>query len=100
MLFGSWARGDAGPHILKALLVYHGQKPAYTHDLILLLTKCAEIEPRLADLESSCDSLTAYAAESRYPDDFHTPDAEEGRAAAAVRRVREHLLALLPPHKA
>lgn len=87
---------QAGEKVLKAFLVYHKQRPKKTHDLVILLTKCAEIESGLVDLEGDCDLLTTHAVDSRYPDDFHMPDAEEGHAADdAGRRVRDRL-ALLP----
>lgn len=88
---------QAAEKLLKAFLVYHGQKPEYTHDLVILLTRCGEIESDLIDLKKDCENLTLYAVASRYPGDPKVPSEEEGRGMKdAAHRVRHRILALLP----
>lgn len=80
--------------LLKGFLVLHGYQPFRTHDLIALLTHCVMVAPELAELEPDCQALTYYAVAVRYPDDLYEPTEAEGRRMiAAMRRVRNRLLA-------
>ena len=83
--------------MLKALLVYRGERPPRTHDLVALLTRCVDTGADLGDLEKDCRDLTSFAVSARYPDDLYEPDEADGRAmTAAAYRVRSRILALLP----
>ena len=88
---------QAAEKVLKALLVYHGERPPRTHDLVVLLTRCIDAGARLDDLEEDCRDLTFFAVSARYPDDLYEPDETDGRAmTAAAYRVRGRVLTLLP----
>lgn len=87
---------QAGEKVLKAFLVYHGAKPQKTHDLVVLLTACTDIEPGLSDLEEDCEQLSLYAVESRYPG-LHASGEDEGRTMTdAAHRIRQRVLDVLP----
>lgn len=88
---------QAAEKTLKAFLVYHGQVPPRTHDLVALLTRCVDINAALTDLEKDCRNLTFYAVSARYPDDHYEPGEADGRAmTAAARRIQQRVLALIP----
>jgi HEPN domain-containing protein len=75
--------------VLKAFLVARGQPASRLHDLVALLSSCAEIEPSLVALEEDCRRLTTYAIAARYPVPFAEPTEREGREmVAAAERVR------------
>jgi HEPN domain-containing protein len=83
--------------VLKAFLVFHGRDLSKTHDLVALLTHCAEYDAGLAALESDCRKLTSYGVAARYPGDLFEPSEAESRdVVAAAQRVRKTILALLP----
>jgi HEPN domain-containing protein len=86
----------AAEKLLKGFLVFHGRELIRTHDLIALLSACVQLAPSLAKLQQDCQRLTYYAVGSRYPDDLHEPDEEDGREMAeAARRVRTEILSCL-----
>jgi HEPN domain-containing protein len=70
---------------LKALLISRNQEINRTHDLSLLLKLCGSIYGPMQELSGlDLDSLSRYAADIRYPDDFYMPDVEEMRQALAL----------------
>jgi HEPN domain-containing protein len=88
---------QAAEKALKAVLVAHGRPVARTHDVVVLLAECGDIDKSLAILEPDCRVLNAFAVMVRYPDALAGPTTEEGRCAApAPRRVYEHVRRLLP----
>lgn len=82
--------------MLKAYLVARGQVPPKIHDLPTLLLLCRKQGASLEDLDSDCEFLLGFGAAARYPGEFVTPTASEGReAVAAAKRVRQAVQALL-----
>ena len=91
---------QAAEKVLKAFLVCHGRGLSKTHDLVALLSQCAECEASLTELESDCRKLTSYGVSARYLDDLFEPDEADGReVVAAAHRVRTKILALLPKNR-
>jgi HEPN domain-containing protein len=89
---------QAAEKFLKGLLVYHGETPPRTHDLVVLIQKLVHYVPGLVSLESDCRRLTVYAVGSRYPDDLFEPTKEEAlELVEAVRRVQAQVMKILPP---
>lgn len=79
---------QAAEKVLKAYLVYHGQRPTRTHDLVALLAKCVEVDAQLAFLEGDCRKLSYYAVSSRYPADLFEPEESDAHAMLeACRRI-------------
>lgn len=60
---------------LKAFLVYHDVDFPKTHDIDFLLIKSKEILP--FEFNVDLKSLTEFAVNVRYPDDFYIPDLKE-----------------------
>jgi len=83
---------QAAEKYLKAFLAAQGEYPPPTHDLLVLLTEVRSMSPAVDSLWDDLAALTAYAVETRYPDDWSEPsreDAEEAREAAG--RVEDWL---------
>jgi HEPN domain-containing protein len=51
---------------LKAFLVYHGRDIERTHNIIFLLSECANFDPIFAAVDPM--NINAYAVQGRYPD--------------------------------
>ncbi|MGD2089219.1 MAG: HEPN domain-containing protein [Candidatus Aminicenantes bacterium] len=82
---------------LKGYLVFHQVNFRKTHDIAELIELCKSVSEKFEELYSmEADSLTVYAAEIRYPDDFYMPTLEETRdcieiAGKAMEFVKERL---------
>lgn len=60
---------------LKAYLIFKDQNVRRTHDLVVLVETCAEIDEDFIPFLKDAVDLTPYASESRYPDSrFVMPD--------------------------
>jgi HEPN domain-containing protein len=64
---------------LKARLVEAGVPFKRTHDLLLLLKLCVQVEPLWATYEQVMDDLTDYAVDFRYPG--HSATLSQAKAA-------------------
>lgn len=67
---------------LKMYLVSKGDEPVITHNISILVAKCAQYDPDFIEL-GRFDFLTSYAVSLRYPDDFYMPELEEAQEALA-----------------
>ncbi|NLY76066.1 MAG: HEPN domain-containing protein [Firmicutes bacterium] len=77
---------------LKAFIVYKGQIPGKTHNIAVLLRKCAQLDNSFLEL-SGIDHLTDYAVTLRYADGFYIPPVEEAEAALEdAQRVKEFVI--------
>lgn len=88
---------QAAEKALKSLLVYKGETPQRTHDLVALLWRCVALEPALSTLEPDCRLLSAYGVASRYPDDVFTPNESDAlRLVASAKALLVRVLHYLP----
>lgn len=79
---------------LKSYLVKHQIEFSKTHSIMLLLNLCATVDAAFASELSDADTLTDYAVEIRYPDDWYVPDIEEtSHAMELALKVRDFVLA-------
>jgi HEPN domain-containing protein len=63
---------------LKAWLLSQNVPVKKTHNISILLEQCILIDNSFSSLlESGVESLTVYATDTRYPDDFYMPTKEE-----------------------
>jgi HEPN domain-containing protein len=63
---------------LKAFLVFNKKPFRKTHIIAELIELCQEIDDDFKQLyDFEADSLTIYATEARYPDEFYFPTKEE-----------------------
>jgi HEPN domain. len=66
-------------------LVSKDNDPVITHNISILVSKCADDDPAFNDLQC-LDFLTSYAVSLRYPDDFYMPELEEAEEALIAAR--------------
>lgn len=78
---------QAAEKFLKAYLVFRGQSPPITHDLLLLLERVRLFDAEAERLREHLALLMPYAVEIRYPDDWFMPSAEDTVEARAAARV-------------
>lgn len=88
---------QAAEKFIKALLVFHGQPPLRTHDLVALLAACVPLNSALSARQQDCQKLSYYAVAVRYPSDLYEPTETDARQMIeAAHRVRAEILACLP----
>lgn len=82
---------------LKAFLVARNVEIPKTHNIALILQKCIEIEKSFNELKlKGIGMLTAYAVQTRYPDDFYMPTIEEStHAKEMAEQVRSFVSEVL-----
>jgi HEPN domain-containing protein len=88
---------QAAEKFLKAFLIFHGQPPVRTHDLVALLAACVPLNPTLTVRQQDCQKLSYYAVAVRYPSDLYEPTETDARQMIeAAQRIRADILAILP----
>lgn len=80
---------------LKAFLCYQGRDVERTHNIIFLLSECANFDPVFNTVDPL--NINAYAVQGRYPDLSLMPDAEEAKgfydlAIQVNKMVRERII--------
>ena len=65
---------QAGEKYLKAYLIFAGIQFPATHSLADLVALCSENDPMFREIIEKAESLTPFAVEIRYPDDFIVPN--------------------------
>jgi HEPN domain-containing protein len=90
---------QAAEKFLKAFLVRHQIEFRKTHDLDQLLALASQAEPVLQEELASCDWLTPFGVEFRYPGDQPKVDRTTARnAVAEAKRVRQAIMEYLAPY--
>ena len=59
------------------ILVYNGRDIERTHNIIFLLSECADFDPIFATIDPL--NINAYAVQGRYPDSNLTPTSAEAK---------------------
>jgi HEPN domain-containing protein len=79
---------------LKAYLISKDKEISKTHDILFLIKQCLLIDNEFNYLlELNADSLTSYAVEIRYPDDFYFPSLEEAKEAIEIcEKVKQFVI--------
>lgn len=78
--------------LLKAWLIWSEVSFKPTHNIELLLSSCEQTNPSFTQLRAA-ESLTPYAVEIRYADDFYVPTtAEMNEASAIAQSVENHVI--------
>lgn len=82
---------------LKAFLTFHQMDFPKTHSMTALINLCASKDSSFKEISAEADSLTDYAAEIRYPDDWYEPTLEETQKALSIAlKIKEIVLEKLP----
>ncbi|MCD6082475.1 HEPN domain-containing protein [candidate division WOR-3 bacterium] len=82
---------------LKAYLIFNSKEVRRTHDIAELISQCSEVDPEFAELNQiEIVSLTDYAVEIRYAEDFYFPSMEEAKHAIELaERVKNFVIGKL-----
>ena len=90
---------QAAEKFIKAFLIYHGKSFPFTHNLADLVAICMEVDLAFAAIQRKAETLTPFAVEIRYPDDFHMPAREEAEEAFAIAtEIKAFITAKLDAH--
>ena len=87
---------QAAEKYLKAYLVFQGDIPPRTHDLVLLLRLARDFDPTLDAQRNDCDLITHFAVDARYPTVVEPDEAVARSAVAAAERIRTAIRQRLP----
>lgn len=88
---------QAAEKYLKAFLTYHQIDFPKTHSMVALIDLCANKDNSFNDISDEADSLTDYAVEIRYPDDWYEPTlAETKKAFSIALKIKKLVLEKLP----
>ena len=63
---------QAAEKALKAYLLHHNEEIPKTHDLVLLIRRCAQIHIEFLTIEPIAAQLNPFSIQTRYPDDMHS----------------------------
>jgi HEPN domain-containing protein len=75
---------QAAEKFIKAFLVFHGKQFPFTHNLADLVAICMQVDLAFAAIQRKAETLTPFAVEIRYPDDFYMPSREETEGAFTI----------------
>lgn len=75
---------QAAEKFIKAFLVFHRKTFPFTHNLADLVAVCMQVDLSFAAIQRKAETLTPFAVEIRYPDDFYMPSRNETEEAFAV----------------
>ena len=81
---------------IKAFLVFHGKQFPFSHNLADLVTICMQVDETFATIQRKAETLTPFAVEIRYPDDFYMPTIKEANEAYVIAgEIKDFILARL-----
>ena len=87
---------QAAEKYLKAFLTHAGVKFPFTHNLSKIVDLCASVDNSFQTLAPLVISLTPYAVELRYDDEFWPTREVADQARSSMLAVRDFVLARLP----
>ena len=71
----------------------HQKRFPYSHNLADLIVICMEVDKAFAVIQRQAETLTPFAVEIRYPDDFYMPSLEEAKEAYTIAaQIRDFVL--------
>jgi HEPN domain-containing protein len=59
---------------LKAYIVFKGEEPEKTHNLVLLCQKCMSFDGTFSEISDNCAELLPFAVAVRYPNELSPDD--------------------------
>ncbi len=75
---------QAAEKFIKAFLIFHGKQFPFSHNLADLVAICMQVNLAFAAIQRKAETLTPFAVEIRYPDDFYMPSRQETEEAFAI----------------
>lgn len=89
---------QAAEKAVKGWLVYNDKSFEKTHDLRLLVTLAAELEPGFTNWFDGAEQVSPYATAYRYPGEALEPDTDEYKQAfKAASGLYDFVCSMLPP---
>lgn len=88
---------QAAEKFLKAFLSHVGEKFPFTHNLSKLVHLCIKNDPSFSELLTTVESLTPFAVELRYDDEFWPSLTVAEEALQSALKVKNLVLKKLPP---
>jgi HEPN domain-containing protein len=70
--------------LLKGFLTHHQKRFPYSHNLADLVAICMEVDKAFSLIQRQAETLTPFAVEIRYPDDFYMPTLAEAQEAYKI----------------
>ena len=84
---------QAAEKYLKVFLVYSKKEIPRTHLILRLIKECIAVDPVFSELlDADIDTLTDYAVDIRYVDEFFMPDVDEARNAIRKAEIVRELV--------
>lgn len=78
--------------ILKAIIIFNGEYPAYTHDIDKLTEHCKKLGEKFSDnLDDISDSLTLWETKSRYDPYISFSQAKYDKAKKAYEEISANI---------
>ncbi len=88
---------QAAEKAVKGFLVFHDVRFEKSHDIVLLVTQAADIDPEFSQFMDEARLLTPLAVEYRYPGDYLEPELNEYQEASdAATKLYDFVLSRLP----
>ncbi|MEA3240258.1 MAG: HEPN domain-containing protein [Pseudomonadota bacterium] len=85
---------QASEKYLKAYLIYQNRLFQNSHNLADIVEACMQVDPAFTLIQRKAETLTPYAVEVRYPDDFYIPTRQEAEESLTIAiEIREFILA-------
>lgn len=80
---------------LKGYLIVNGNKAEKTHDLVLLNTKCRNLNCSFNDIEDDCIELVPYGVQVRYPYQLEVNEDDVNNAIISAERIEKFIQKIL-----
>ncbi len=85
---------QASEKYLKAYLIYHNQTFPYSHNLADIVAQCIQVDQSFSSIQRKAETLTPYAVEIRYPDDFYMPTRQQAEESLVITtEIRDFIFA-------
>lgn len=75
---------QAAEKFLKAYFVFLDIKILKSHNIATLISSIEQFDNEINELKESCDILTDYSVDIRYPDDIYEPSIEDANEAITL----------------
>lgn len=86
---------QAAEKYLKVFLVHSKKEIPRTHIILRFIKECIAVDPAFSELlDADIDTLTDYAVDIRYVDEFFMPDVDEARNAIRKAEIVRELVLL------
>jgi HEPN domain-containing protein len=82
---------QAAEKFIKAYLIFHQKPFPFTHNLADLVAVCMQVDLSFAIIQRKAETLTPFAVEIRYPDDFICLPGKRRKKHLRLQKKSKHL---------